>query len=136
MPGWRGCSSRGHELSGTTLEEWANLRRWWFGSVYEIADIELQRSTWLTPPTPSPHWSYVEFCCCFPDADQLKFALDRGNLSEAEFDLLISLRKAIGEHRPPQGNHYDHSAILADPAWQAVVANAEENSPKTLANSH
>ena len=132
MHGWRGCSSKGCELSGPTQEDWANLRRQWFGSVHEIADIELQRNTWLAPPTPSPHWSYVEFCCCFPNDDQLKSALDRGHLSEAEFDLLASLGKAIGEHQPPQGNHYDHPAILADPAWQAVVANAEKARQKLL----
>jgi hypothetical protein len=81
---------------------------------------------------PSPHWSYVEFCCCFPSDDQLKFALDRGHLSEAEFDLLATLGRAITQHEPPQGNHYDHFAILADPAWQAVVAKAEKTLQELL----
>ena len=112
-------------MSGPTLEEWTNLRRWWFGSVYEIANIELQRSAWLVPPTPSPHWSYVEFCCSIPDADQLKDALDKGHLSDAEFDLLATLGRAITEYEPPQRNHFDHIAILADPAWHAVVPKAE-----------
>jgi hypothetical protein len=58
----------------TTPEEWADLRRQWFGSVYEIADIERQRRTWLNPPNSGPHWSYVEFCCKYPDAGQFKFA--------------------------------------------------------------
>jgi hypothetical protein len=36
------------KLTDITPEELANLRRQWFGSVYEIADIEYQRRTWLT----------------------------------------------------------------------------------------
>jgi hypothetical protein len=132
MRGWRGCSLKGCELSGPTEEDWANLRRWWFVSVHEIADIELQRRTWQVPPTPSPHWSYVEFCCCSPGSDQLKQALDSGNLSEAEFDLLASLGEALGEHQAPKGNDYNHPAILADPAWQAVAAKAEKTRQELL----
>jgi hypothetical protein len=49
------------KLTDITPEEWANLRRWWFGSVYEVADMEFQRRTWLTPPTPSQHWSMCSF---------------------------------------------------------------------------
>src|SRR5579872_4471932 len=100
MRGWRGCNSRGRELSDPAPEEWADLRCQWFGSVNEIANLEMQRSTWLAPPTPSPHWSYVEFCSKFPGTDQLEYALDRGHLSRAEFDLLAALCGAIGKHQP------------------------------------
>jgi hypothetical protein len=119
-------------LPGPSEEDWDLLRRQWFGSVYEIADIELQRRTWLAPPTPSPHWSYVEFCCCFPTTDQLKDAVEKGKLNEAEFNLLMALGRAITEHEPARGNHYDHPAILADPAWQAVVATAEKTRQELL----
>jgi hypothetical protein len=113
------------KLTDITSEGWANLRRWWFGSVYEVADIEFQRRTWLTPPTPSPHWSYVEFCCSYPDADQLQSARDRGHLSDKEFELLGALCNALISHKPPGGNYYDSLAILEDPAWHAVVEKAE-----------
>jgi hypothetical protein len=105
-------------------EEWANLRRQWFGSVYEIASLEFQRRTWLAPPNPSRHCSYVEFCCSYPQSDQLRFAFDRGHLSTAEFDLLANLGEAIARHVPPQGD-YDHRAILDDPNWHAIVEQAE-----------
>jgi hypothetical protein len=95
--------------------------------------MELQRSTWLSPPTPSPHWSYVEFCCSFPQPDQLQFAFDRRHLSVSEFDLLTALGRAIAGHEPPQGDAYDHRAILADPAWRAVVATAERARQELLA---
>ena len=116
---------RGAKLADNTPEEWANLRRWWFGSVYEIADIEYQRRTWLTPPTRSPHWSYVEFCCSYPDADQLQFARDHGHLSAKEFELLAALHHALIPHKAPRGNDYDNRAVLEDPAWHAVIAKAE-----------
>jgi hypothetical protein len=112
-------------MSGSAREDWSSLRRQWFGSVYEIADIEFQCRTWLSPPTSSPHWSYIEFCCSYPQLDQLEFALNDGFLSRIEFDLLASLGRAIEEHRSPQGNDYDHSAILEDPTWHTVVAKAE-----------
>jgi hypothetical protein len=91
-------------------EESVNLRRQWFGSVYEIANIEHQRRTWLTPPTDSPHWSYVEFYCSYPDADQLKFARDRGHLSAKEFELLVAVHEALISHRAT--DEYDNRAIL------------------------
>jgi len=118
-------------LADSTPEEWANLRRWWFGSVYEIADLEYQRRTWLTPPTSSPHWSYVEFCCSYPDADQLKFARDRGHLSDQEFDLLATLHEALISHTAL--DEYDNRGILEDPAWHAVVAKTERIRQQLLA---
>lgn len=110
-------------MTGITAEDLASLRRQWFGFVYEIADIGYQRRTWLTPPTSSPHWSYVEFCCSYPDADQLQFARDRGHLSAKEFDLLSAVGEAILSHRA--NDDYDIGAILEDPGWHAVVAKAE-----------
>jgi hypothetical protein len=112
-------------LVNITPENLANLRRQWFGSVYEIADIEYQRRTWLTPPNSSLHWSYVEFCCSYPDANQLQFARDSGQLSAKEFELLDALHGALVSHKAPGGNDYDHRAVLKDPAWHAVVAKAE-----------
>jgi hypothetical protein len=95
----------------------------------------LQRRTWLAPPTPSPHWSYVEFCCSYPAPEQLEFARNSGHLSKAEFDLLATLKKAISEHEPPRGDAYDHRAILADPAWHRVVEKATKAREELLALS-
>lgn len=111
-------------MAGITSEDLANLRCRWFGSVYEIADIDYQRRTWLTPPTSSPHWSYVEFCCSYPDTDRLQFGRDRGHLSSKEFELLTALHEALVSHRA--ADDYDNRAILEDPGWHAVVAKAEQ----------
>src|SRR5262249_4963104 len=106
-------------------------RRQWFGSVYEIADIDYQRRTWLTPPDSSPHWSYVEFCCSYPDPDQLRELLDRGHLGPKEFELLTELHEAIASHKAM--DDHDNRAILEDPSWHAVVAKAEQIRQQLLA---
>jgi hypothetical protein len=118
-------------VANNSPEDWTNLRRWWFGSVYEIADIEYQRRTWLAPPTRSPHWSYVEFCCKYPDSDQLQFARDRRHLSAKEFELLAALNKALISHKAK--DVYDHHAILEDSDWHAVVAKAKSIREQLLA---
>ena len=118
-----GTRDRATELADIKSEDWANLRCWWFHSVYEIADIDYQRRTWLSPPNNSPHWSYIEFCCKYPDTDQLKFALDYGHLNAKEFELLVTLGNAIHAHKAE--DDCDNRAILEDPSWRAVVAKAE-----------
>jgi len=118
-------------LAGIGSEDLANVRSQWFGSVYEIADIDYQRRTWLSPPNSSPHWSYIEFCCSYPDADQLQFARDCGHLSSKEFELLSALGEAILSHKAK--DDYDNRAILEDPSWLAVVAKAEVTRQQLLA---
>ena len=105
----------------------ADLRDWWFDSVREIADLDFQRRTWLNPPTPSPHWSFVEFRECFPKADQLDDAKRRGFLSAEEHAIMMDVHNALSlqSYKPPGGKEYDHEAILADPAWHAVAAKAD-----------
>jgi hypothetical protein len=108
-----------------------NLRRQWFSSVREMADIDYQRRTWLYPPDDSPHWSYIEFCCSFPDADQLKFSRDRGHLNAEEFELLIALGEAINCYEAK--DDYDNREILEDPNWRTVVSKAEGIRQRLLA---
>jgi hypothetical protein len=92
-----------------------------------IADLDHQRRTWLNPPTPSPHWSFVEFRECFPKVDQLDDAKRRGFLSDAEHAIMTGVHDALSpqSYKPPGGKEYDHEAILADPAWRAVAAKAD-----------
>jgi len=67
----------------------------------------------------------------YPDADQLRSALDRGHLSFKEFELLAALDKVIISHRAM--DDYDNRAILEDPSWHAVVAKAEQIRQQLLA---
>jgi hypothetical protein len=108
------------------------LRLGWFGSVNEIADLGLQRRKWLDRAVRNPHWSYVEFCESFPKPDQLKSAHEEGWLKETEYEILSELERAIDAYTSPGGKDYDHAAILADPAWRAVVAAAERAKQRLL----
>jgi hypothetical protein len=129
--GRRDGSARVTKLADINSEDRANLRRQWFGSVREMADIDYQRRTWLSPPDNNPHWSYIEFCSSYPDADQLKFAQDRRHLNAEEFELLIALGDAINSHKAK--DDYDNRAILEDPSWRAVVSKAEAIRQRLLA---
>jgi hypothetical protein len=117
-------STNGAIVTDLKPEETAALRRWWFNSVYQISDLELQRRTWLDPANRNPHWSYVEFVCSFPDDDQLDDAKRRGFLSVEEHAILIDLNRALVLHKAPGGDDYDNAAVLDDPAWHAVAAQA------------
>jgi len=109
------------------------LRLNWLGCVNEVADLGLQRRSWLDPLVRNPHWSYVEFCESYPQPDQLESARGEGWLAQAEYDILAELGCAISAHKSPGGKDYDHAMILSDPAWQAVVAAAEQAKQRLLA---
>jgi hypothetical protein len=118
------------KLAGVTSEEFSNVRRQWFGFVYEIADIDYQRERGSRHRT-TVRTGHMWNCCSYPDADQLRSALDRGHLSFKQFELLAALDKAIISHRAI--DDYDNRAILEDPSWHAVVAKAEQIHQQLLA---
>jgi hypothetical protein len=101
------------------------LRRDWLAHLKDIADLDLQRRTWLDPTKTNPHWSYVEFVCTYPDADQLKSAQERGWLSAAETKILSEFGRTLFAHESPTGSDWDNEAILNDPAWHEVVRSAQ-----------
>ena len=108
------------------------LRRWWFGSVYEISDLDLQRCTWLDTTNQNPHWSFIEFVSSYPDDDQLQHALSQIWLTPDEFDILSNLRRILVEYSPPGEKYYDNAAVLDDPAWHSVAAAAERARQRLL----
>ena len=114
-----------------SAEEQGTLRRHWLSCVNEIADIALQRRTWLDPMNRNPHLSYIEFVCSYPDDEQLRFARDHGFLSTDEFEAFSVLRVALDSHKAP--NDYDNATILAAPAWHEVAATARNVKQRLLA---
>lgn len=44
-----------------TAEQRANWRSNWLSSIQELADLEMQRATWLNPHNGNPHYSFVEY---------------------------------------------------------------------------
>jgi len=102
------------------------LRQQWRVALEEIADLELQHRTWLDPQNENPHWSYIEFTCCYPDAATIRQAASQGYLSPVEVDIFSDFGQILDAYQPPTGGQYAHGAILIDPAWHAVVAAAQE----------
>jgi hypothetical protein len=102
------------------------LRSSWFAQVYELADINLQRRSWLDRTRRNPHWSFIEFAESYPKQDQLRYAMKEGWLQANEYEILDQLRRALDAYFPPGGNFYDNAAVLDDPGWHAVVSAAEQ----------
>ena len=69
-----------------------NWRKRWLGSINELTSIELQRSSWLDNDNTNPHWSFVEFMCCYFDDlvidDNYKFELENNWITRTEYQII------------------------------------------------
>lgn len=111
------------------------LRSWWFCLLSEIADLELQRRTWLDRTNRNPHWSYIEFVSSFPGCEQISQGLREGWLTAGEFAVLNELRRVLDGYSPPGHDPYDNAAVLGDPAWHSVVEAAGRAKRQLLATT-
>jgi hypothetical protein len=101
-------------------------RSWWFHHLRDIGDIDLQRQKWLDPTnTDNPHWSYIEFVCCYPDWGLLEDAEKKSWLTVQQTQILRDFKKILLAHKAPKGDYYDNAAVLNDPAWHQVVKAAQ-----------
>ncbi len=114
------------------LEPAASRRRWrlnWLSLIHDMSSLELQTAKWLDLENTDLYWSYVEFTSHYFDDLALSYgyeaAFGRGLVSREECDLVKDLHAALDEHQAPNGDNYDHAAILSDPAWHRVVSLAE-----------
>jgi hypothetical protein len=117
-----------------TEEEKADMRRlWregWLGCIEEFGDYEMQRATWLNRAHRNPHYSFVEYMCCYFD-DHLSHGpaysyapkITAGLVSAEEVEAVAEFHALAEAYKPPTDD-YDHDAILADPKWRDVVAAA------------
>jgi hypothetical protein len=111
------------------MDESVDLRRsWrlnWLGSIHEFADYAAQRRHWLDPNNRNPHFSFVEYMCCyFDDLDLSNSGYEpiqnKGFLSASEVDAVRDFHAAANAYSSPTDD-YDNQAILDDPNWQVVV---------------
>ena len=106
-------------------------RRWpadWLRCVAALADAEGQRRVWPLGTVAGPGGSFVELLCLYFDdlglEDGYDGAVAKALLTPAEAACATGLDEALEGYRPPNDDDLDHDAILADPAWAAVVAEA------------
>jgi len=103
----------------------SRLRKQWWQSLQEIADLELQHRTWLNEENSNPHWSYLEFVCSYPDDEVLRQAVEQCYLSKTEAGIFLRFLRTLHTYQPPAGGNYAHGAILLDPKWHAIVSAAQ-----------
>ena len=105
-------------------------RRNWLESISEFADQDLQRRSWFGGPDfNSPYWSFVEWMCRYFDDYSLSSGyagfVEDGLVSQEEADAVRDFHNAADAYKAPNGDDYNHSAILSDPAWLNVVSLAD-----------
>jgi hypothetical protein len=105
-----------------------------FDAIAAFADRPLQEMAWRAS-TSNPHWSFYEFKEKWHSdfLNGLEPWLANGGLTRAEADILIDLQEALAAYRPPCEDPYDVEAVLADPRWAIVVAQARRTRDRLLA---
>lgn len=103
-----------------------NWRLNWLESLHEFSDYSLQLYSWRGGLEPNnPHWSFVEFMCCYFDDCSLSggyaWAVEDGFVSIEEETAVAEFHQAADQYKPPKNDSYDHGAILQDMEWQVVV---------------
>jgi hypothetical protein len=57
-----------------------------------LTSIDLQKASWLDKENTNPHWSFVEFICCYFDDlaldDNYKSEINEGFVSIEEYNLI------------------------------------------------
>jgi hypothetical protein len=115
-----------------------NWRLQWLSSIEEFTNIEIQRQAWLNASNANPHYSYVEYRCCYFDdlglsRDQgYATCLANGLVSEDEVKAVLGFHQALSNYMPPPGEGFEGQRILADPFWEAVVEAAKASREELL----
>ena len=116
-------------------------RHWrlvWLSAIQAFADHDTQKRRWTDPRERNPAYSFVE-CMCgyFDDAymcedDAFERRISSGRLTREEANAVTEFHVVAEAYRSPNGDDYDAKAILADPAWQNVVAMAQSSQNRLM----
>ena len=105
-----------------------NWRPRWLGSIEEFADIKTQRTRWLDPNEPSPHFSFIEYMNCYLSDlgltdDDLGYDgwVEHGLITREEADCTHKFHELALSYSSPNGDDYNNLAVLNDPKWRQVV---------------
>ena len=104
-----------------TKEAW---RQNWLESFNELTSLDLQTKSWLDKKNTNPHWSFIEFMCCY--FDDILFAkyeqlIEDGWVSKEEYEIIKNWHELLDKYDSPNSDDYDHKAILDDKNWQFIV---------------
>ncbi|MBE0579128.1 hypothetical protein [Devosia sp.] len=116
--------------SGDT-ERRASWRLNWLSSIQELADVGMQRTTWLNAHSGNRHYSFVEYVESY--FSDLALSKDDGGYPARIADNLLSQDEAAAvshfhilfDNYEPRTDRFDHHDILADPNWHRVVEAAQ-----------
>ncbi|QIG81163.1 hypothetical protein [Stakelama tenebrarum] len=120
----------------------AEIRRFWrlswLSALQAFADRDTQQRRWLDPKERNPSYSFVECMADYFDGaaylgqeDAYRKRLEWGHLSKAEAHTVAGFHALADAYQAPC-DEWDAATILADPAWQEVVASAEWAQQKLL----
>lgn len=111
-------------------------RQGWLASLQEIADLDIQKRTWLNPDNANPHYSYVEYVASYLDdlgltsGNGYSAAVGEGLLSTAEASAVADFHTRFDAY--VEGGCWDPKAVLADPKWLEVVETARSAQARLL----
>lgn len=114
-----------------TREMW---RQRWLDSINELTSLDLQNKTWLDKENTNPHWSFVEFRCCYFD-DLLcdydyKYYIETDWITKEEYEIIKEWHNELDNYKAP--NDYDHTTILNDKKWLNILNMGVEAKYKLL----
>jgi hypothetical protein len=106
--------------------------RWrinWLSSINELTSLELQHKMWLDPkykaaPYWNPHWSFVEFMCCYFDDtvnEDYSFYVQEGIISAPEYEVIKDWHAMLDKYMAPNKDDSNNEAILNDLEWREIV---------------
>lgn len=106
-------------------------RKRWLESINELTSLTLQKQSWLDKTNKSnPHWSFVEFRCCYFDDlgiyNDYDYQLKNEWITKKEFDIIKPWHKMMDQYNSPKNDDYDVEAILADKNWLSIIEVGEK----------
>lgn len=115
----------------TQRELWRNR---WLSSINELTSLELQQNSWKEKTNKNPHWSFVEFMCCYFDDlvidDNYEIELKHGWITSSEFETIREWHILLDKYNSPNNDDYDIDSILNDKKWLAIMAKGQKAKTK------
>lgn len=97
----------------------------WLDSINELTSLRLQQESWLDNSHSNPHWSFVEFMCCYFDDLSIdknyEDLIASGYVSQQEFEIINQWHEDLNNYDSPNNDDYDNQAILNDSKWLDIV---------------